>query len=141
MIDFAHEEVLLFLALLAFGNVLQGADEAHGPALIPGAVEIRKPQRLRPADLAVSPPEPELSRGAPRIDRIKRRLKVRLDHFHIVWVYPLHELFESRLIPGKVENFLRAGIPREHVVARIVPVRPELRHIEGELQTIFARKQ
>src|SRR6266478_5698988 len=38
MIDLAHEEVLLFLALLAFGNVLNSAAEAHGPA------EIRHPQ-------------------------------------------------------------------------------------------------
>src|SRR5262249_12986847 len=108
-------------------------------ALIPGAVEIRKPQRLHPADLTISPPKPELGRGAPRIDRIKRRPKVRPDRFHIVWMHQLHDLFESRLILGEVENLLRAGIPREHAAARIVSVRPELRHIEGELQTIFAR--
>src|SRR5260370_5279386 len=58
MIDFAHEEINLLLALLAFGNVLSGADEAREPSLTPGALEISKPMSLHPADLAVSPLNP-----------------------------------------------------------------------------------
>src|SRR5262249_28257960 len=45
MIDFAHEEMLFFLALpafflalLAFGDVLDGADETYGPSLAPAAL-------------------------------------------------------------------------------------------------------
>src|SRR5262252_6176336 len=32
MIDLAHEEMLLLLALLAFGDVLNGAAQANGPS-------------------------------------------------------------------------------------------------------------
>src|SRR6266853_626879 len=67
MIDFSHEEVLLLLVLLAFGNVLDGAAEAHGPALRPGALKIGKSVSLHPADLAITPPDPEFARGAFRI--------------------------------------------------------------------------
>src|SRR6266436_282914 len=108
---------------------------------MPGALEIRKPQGLHPADLAVSPPQPELSRGAPRVDGIERRLEVRLNHFHVVRMHQLHDLFDTRLILGKIENLLRARIAREHTVPRIVLVRPELSYVEGKLQTIFAPAQ
>src|SRR5262249_21427473 len=60
MIDLAHEEMLLLLALLAFGDVLNRTAEAHGPAFRPGALKISKSMTLRPADRAVSPPNPEL---------------------------------------------------------------------------------
>src|SRR6267143_257800 len=73
MIDLAHEEVLAFLALLAFGNVLCGADEAHDLSLRPGTLEIGKSMILHPADLAVSPPDPVLDREGLRIDGIKSR--------------------------------------------------------------------
>jgi hypothetical protein len=63
MIDFAHEEINLLLALLTFGNVLSGADEAHEPSLTLIALEIRKPPHLYPADLAISSLNPVLVRG------------------------------------------------------------------------------
>jgi hypothetical protein len=40
MIDLAHQEVLPFLVLLAFGNVLDGADEGHDPAPTPRALKM-----------------------------------------------------------------------------------------------------
>src|SRR5262249_46560685 len=148
MIDFAHEEVLfffafpaLFLALLGFGDALQGADEGYRPPLAPVTLEIRKPKSFHPANLAISPPNPELGRGAPRIDGIERGLKVRPNHCHVVWMHQLHDLFDTRLVLGKIENLLRARIAGEHTEAQIVPVRPELGYIEGNLQTIFALAQ
>src|SRR5258707_5634651 len=60
MIDFAHEEVFFFLALLAFGNVLSSATETHDPSLRPGTFKIREPMTLYPADRPVLPPNPEL---------------------------------------------------------------------------------
>src|SRR5258708_13494831 len=77
MIDFAHEEVLLFLALLAFGNVLSSATETHDPSLRPGTFKIREPMTLYPADRAVLPPNPELTVDVRlRIGGIERRLAV-----------------------------------------------------------------
>src|SRR5260370_2350441 len=58
MIDFAHQEVLFFLTLLAFGNVRKGADEAHGPSLAPVAFEIPNPQRSHPPAFPLPPPNP-----------------------------------------------------------------------------------
>jgi hypothetical protein len=54
MIDFAHKEVHLLLALLAFGNVPNGADNARGRALAPGAFEICEPLHLHPTNFAIS---------------------------------------------------------------------------------------
>src|SRR5215470_6180107 len=48
MIDLAHQEVLLLLAFLAFGNVLNGAAEAYGPTLRPGPLKIGKSVSLHP---------------------------------------------------------------------------------------------
>src|SRR6266478_1651454 len=110
MIDFAHEEVLLFLALLALGDVLDGAAETHGPALTPGALEIGEPKSLHPADRAVCPPQPELGGRPLRIDRIERCLDGRPNHFGVVRMHPLHDLFDRGLMLGKIENFLTAGI-------------------------------
>src|SRR5262249_39606935 len=70
MIDFAHEEVLLFLALLAFSNVLSGAGHAYGPSLTPHALEISNAKSLHPTDIAVSPQESELGRGTLWIDGV-----------------------------------------------------------------------
>src|SRR5262245_29096832 len=56
-------------------------------------------------------------------------------------MHQLHELFDGRLVLGKIENLLTARIPREHVAAWIVQIRPELGYIEGKLETIFARPQ
>src|SRR6266446_2942245 len=139
MIDLAYEEVLLFLALLAFGNVLDGAN-AHGPALTPGTLEISKPESLHPADLAVSPPEPELGRGALRFGGIERRLKGP-NPFRVVRMHQPHDLFDGRLIFGNIENLLRAHIQRDHALVRIVLPRPELGYVDGNLQTRLALAQ
>src|SRR5260370_1563422 len=56
-------------------------------------------------------------------------------------MHQLHDLLDSRLILGKIENLLRACITREHSAARIVPVRAELGYVESNLQAIFARQQ
>src|SRR5258708_40110309 len=141
MIDFAHEEVLLFLALLAFGDVLSGAGHADGPSLTPGALEMTKPQLRRPTDLAASPPEPELGRGTLRIDRIERRRDGCPKSFHVVRMHRFQELFDRRLILGNIENFLTALIPRDHAGERIVLPRPELSGVEGKLETVFALAQ
>jgi len=113
MIDFAHEEVLFFLALLAFGNVLDGADEAHDLSLGPGALTIGKPATLHPTDLAVSPPEPVLIRVGLRIGGIERRLADRPKPFHVVRMHPLHELFDRRLVlcDVEIENLPGARVP------------------------------
>src|SRR5258708_39267802 len=97
MIDFAHEEVLFFLALLAFGNVLDGADKAHDLSLGPGALAIGKPATLHPTDLAVSPPEPVLIRVGLRIGGIERRLSGLPKPFPVRPMHPLHQLLKSQL--------------------------------------------
>jgi hypothetical protein len=84
MVDLAHEEVLLFLALLAISNVSNSAHDGHGPPLVPVALEIRKPQSLHPADLAASALEPELGRRAIWIDGIEPRLERCQNSFDIV---------------------------------------------------------
>ena len=71
MIDFAHEEVFLLLALR---DVRYGANDACGSSLTQGALEISKPMHLHPADFPASPPEPELDRAGLRIGRIERHL-------------------------------------------------------------------
>src|SRR5260370_39184206 len=141
MIDFAHKEVLIFLSLLAFGDVLSGAGHAYGPSLAPGALEMSKPQSLHPTDLAVSPPEPEFGGGALRIDRIERRRDGCPKPFRVVRMHRFQELFDRRLILGNIENLLTTRIPRDYAGERIVLPRPELRGVEGKLQTIFALAQ
>jgi hypothetical protein len=74
MINLAHQEVLPFLALLAFSDLLDGADEARASPLTPGALETSKPTHLHPADFAISPLNPVLPRGAPWIGGIERCL-------------------------------------------------------------------
>ena len=77
MIDFAHEEVLLLLALLAFGNVRYSADEADGRWGTPVSLKISKGQGLYPADLAISPADPELVAVALRFVGIEHCVKGR----------------------------------------------------------------
>src|SRR5215470_3604121 len=67
MIDLAHQETLPLLAVLAFRNVLHDADDACGPWLRPSPVEVSKPMRLHPPNLAGSPLNPILMRWALRI--------------------------------------------------------------------------
>src|SRR5258706_10916645 len=100
MIDFAHEEVLLPRALLAFGNVLNRPAEAHGPALRPGTLKIGKSMTLRPADLAVSPPNPELMGIRLRIGGIERSLAVLPEPCCVVGMHPLHEILDRYFISG-----------------------------------------
>src|SRR5215467_5099078 len=85
MIDLAHEEVLSFLALLAFGNVLSSTDHADGVSLVGGTLEIRKPVSLHPPDLAVCPQVLELSHAGFRIGGIERRFYARPNPFYVVW--------------------------------------------------------
>jgi hypothetical protein len=62
MVDLAHQQMHLLLALLALGNVLDGADDGGRGLLAPGVLEISKPMQLDPADLAVCQPNPVLDR-------------------------------------------------------------------------------
>src|SRR5260221_6424265 len=105
MIDFAHEEVLLLLALLAFGNVLNRPAKARGPALRPGALKISKSITLRPADLAVAPPNPELMGVRLRIGGIERSLAVRREPCHVLGMHPLHEILDRYFIGGDLPKF------------------------------------
>src|SRR5712692_7048989 len=141
MIDFAHEEVLLFLALLAFGNVLNRPAKARGPALRPGALKISKSITLRPADLAVSPPNPKLMGVRLRIGGIEGSLAIRREPCHVVRMHPLHEILDRYFVGSHIENFLKARIPRANAAERIVLPPPEPGCIESELQTVFARLQ
>src|SRR5260370_40553798 len=99
MIDFAHEEVFLFLALFAFGNVLGSATETHDPSLRLGTFKIREPMTLYPADRAVLPPNPELMVDVRlRIGGIERRLAVRPKPLRIVRMHPLNDRSEERRV-------------------------------------------
>src|SRR5499427_395675 len=113
MIDLAHEEVLPFLALLAFCDIRNGADDARGPSLTLRAFEISTPMHLHPADLTASPAESELDRVGLRIDWIERRLARRPKRLRIVRMHPLHDLLDRRLVSRNFENFFRARIPRD----------------------------
>src|SRR5262245_40618963 len=106
MINLAHQEVLLFLLLFAFGDVLYGAAEAYDPALGPRAIKISKSVGLHPADLAVSPPNPVLVVDIRLwIGRIERRFAVRPNPFHVVGMQAVHEILDRYFITGHVENF------------------------------------
>src|SRR5258708_10522463 len=122
MIDLAHEEVLPFLALLAFGNVLCGADEAHDLSLTPGTLEIGKSMILHPADLAVSPPDPVLDREGLRIDGIKSCRDTRPNPLNVVRMHPPDDLFEHHLLlpNSEIENLVSARVRPAHAAARIV---------------------
>src|SRR5258708_21029368 len=99
MIDFAHEEVFFFLALLAFGNVLSSATETHDPSLRPGTFKIREPMTLYPADRAVLPPNPELMVDVRlRIGGIQRRLPVRPNTLPLFPRHALNDLLDPHPI-------------------------------------------
>src|SRR5215468_5700711 len=139
MIDLAHKEVLPFLALLAFGNVLSGTDHADSASLGRGILEIRKTVSLHTPDLAVSPLNPVLDRIRFRIGGIERYYDSRPNPFYVVGMHPFRELFDVRLVFGNVVYFLYASIrPQGHPVERIVLPPPELGCVEGQLQTMFA---
>jgi hypothetical protein len=55
MIDFAHEELFLFLTLLTFGNVLNSTAEAYDPSVSSGTCKKCESMSVHPADLALSP--------------------------------------------------------------------------------------
>ena len=86
MIDLAHKEVLSFLALLAFGNVLSSTDHADGVSLVRGTLKIRKPVSLYPPDLAVCSQVPVLGRAGFRIGGIERRFYARPNPFYVIWM-------------------------------------------------------
>src|SRR5215468_2372801 len=133
--------MLLLLTFLAFGDVLDGAAKAHGPALRPCALKIGKSVSLHPADLSVTPPDPEFARGALRINGIERRLAVRPKPFRVVRMHPFQEVLDHDLIGGHVEDFLKARIPRAHPPEWIILPPPELGRIERKLQAILALTQ
>jgi len=120
MIDLAHEEVLFFLALLTFGNVLDGADEAHRLSLGHRALKMSKPLGLHPTNLTVSPTEPELGRGALRSDWIECCAVGCPNPIRIVRMDPIHELLDSGPILSDGENFFAPRIPGKDAVDRIV---------------------
>jgi hypothetical protein len=62
MSDFAREEELPFLALLAFSNVWTVPMKLTGRRSCRAPLETSKPPHLYPADLAVSPLNPVLMR-------------------------------------------------------------------------------
>src|SRR5215468_2960809 len=97
---FTHEEMLFFLALLAFGNVLSGTDHADGASLVRGTLEVCKPVSLHIPNLAVSPLNPVFDRIAFRICGIERRFHARSNPFDVVWMHPFLELFDVRLVFG-----------------------------------------
>jgi hypothetical protein len=97
---------------------------------------------LHPADLAVSSPNPVLMVDVRLlIGRSERRLAVRPKPFRVLRMHPLHEVLDRYFIGGDLENFLKARIPRANAANRIVLPPPELRCVESELQTVFARLQ
>src|SRR5215831_12493778 len=134
MIDFAHEEMLFFLALLAFGDVVNGAAEAHGPSLRAGSFKICERISLHRTDGTISPPHPEFMVNVRlRIGGIERRLASRPKPFHVVRMNPLHEVLDRYLITGHVENFFKARVPRAHVAEQIVLPPPKPGCVESEL--------
>src|SRR5260370_946899 len=141
MIDLTHQKVHLLLALLTFGNIRNRADDARGSSLTPGALVISKPMQLYPADLAVFPPEPELDRARLRIRGIERRVGSHPEPFRVIRMHPLVDLLDRRLATSNTENFLRACIPRELALARIVMPPPHLGSIHAHLQAPLARGQ
>ena len=141
MIDLAHEEVLPFFPLLAFCNISDGADEGSDPSLMPNALKISKSMSLYPADFTVLPLDPILMRVGFWIGGIERRLAARPKQFRIVRMHPLLDFFNRHRVGDDIENFLKAPIPRDHAVERIVLPPPEPGCTEGELESCPARPQ
>jgi hypothetical protein len=118
------ETCLRLLGALACGNVLDGADEADDLSLTPRTLKMNKPLGLHPANLTVLPPEPELRLGSLRLGGIERSGVGRPNLFLIVWMHPIHELFDGGAILGDAENLLGPRIPGKDTVAGIVLPRP-----------------
>src|SRR5215475_1346601 len=92
--------MLAFRPLLLFGDVIQRANDTRNPPLASGAsqIELSEPPGLNPPDLVVCPPEPKLSRGALWFRGIERGVVGRPYPFHIIRMYPSHDLFDSGFI-------------------------------------------
>src|SRR5215475_14162648 len=134
MIDLAHQEMLFFLALLAFGDVLNGAAQAHGPSLRPSTLKICERISLHPADGPISPPNPEFMVNVRlRIGGVERRLAVCQKPFRVLRMHAIHEVLDRYFISGQVKNFFKARIPRTHVAERVVLPPPKPGCIESEL--------
>src|SRR5258708_17198452 len=129
-----------FRVIPACLNIRNGADDARGTSLTPGAFEISTRMHLYPADLAASRVEPALDRVGLRIDGIERRL-ARPKPLRIVRMHPPHDLLDRRLVSGNIEDFFKTRIPRDHAAARIVLPPPEQSGVEGKLQARLARVQ
>jgi hypothetical protein len=78
MIDLAHEEVQLLVALFVFGNVRYRTDDTDCSSVIPLTLKIDKAQGLHPADI-ISMTDPELVSVAPRLGGIEQCVKGHLD--------------------------------------------------------------
>ncbi len=127
-----------FLAPFAFCDVGDGADYAHGPALMSRALEKSNPMRLHPADFAASRPEPELETatrpgltGSSDASMAARNRSLSSGCTRVM----ISSIGSSCVI----ENVLAAGISRGHATQGIVLPPPELSRVEGKLHPIFAR--
>jgi hypothetical protein len=120
MIDLAHEEVQLFLALFVFGNVRYRTDDADCSSVIPVTLKIDKAQSLHPADIIVSMTDAELVSVAPRLGGIEQCVKGHLDSFCIVGMHPIHELYNCGLILRDAQNLFAPRIPGKDPAERIV---------------------
>src|SRR4029077_19131571 len=104
-------------------------NHARSLSLTPDALAMSKPQSLHPTDLSVSL-ESELGRGALGLgDRVEGRPNLS----YIVLVRPLHDLVDRGLILCNINNFLKAHIPGDHTVKRIVLPRSEMGCIHCKL--------
>src|SRR5262249_36110661 len=115
---------LSFLALLAFRNVVNGAND--GPSLTLVAVEMREPAYFYPVHRAVSPLNPVLMRRATWMGGIDRCLTLRQEPFRVIWMDQFLDVLDRYLVGGEIENLLKARIPGDHAALRIVLPAPEL---------------
>jgi hypothetical protein len=133
MIDLAHEDVQLFLAFFAFGDVRDGADNADGPSVMPVALKMNTAQGLYPPDLAVYGTEPELISRASRVGGIQHFVKSRPKSFHIIRMHPIDEFFGGSVIRRDAQDFFGARIPGKDPEERVVLPRPEPGCVKGML--------
>jgi hypothetical protein len=135
------KQMLPFRALLVFGDILHGANDTRDSPLASGALAIGEPRHSHPANLAVSPPNPILLRGALRTCGIKHFRVVRPKPLSVVRMQPLPERIDRYLITCDIKNLFIPRIPRSYETARIIPPPPKPRCIEGKLQTLLALLQ